>query len=84
MRENYNKQVYIFSPGDLEFLRFLKCVFIYLLFLSVHLPKGIYSNFGPDSESDTDYFTVSVYSAASPGAIWILLEKQTPGQKNKH
>lgn len=48
---------------------FLNSSFVYLCSycLSLHLPKGIYSNFAPYSESDTDYFIMGVYLAASLG-----------------
>ncbi len=43
--------------------------------LPLHLPKGIYSNFAPHSESDTDYFIMGVSLAASLGlygSCWTL------------
>lgn len=42
--------------------------------LSLHLPKGIYSNFAPHSESDTDYFIMGVYLTASLGLYGSCLD----------
>lgn len=52
--------------------------FVYLrsFLLSLHLPKGIYPNFAPHSESDMDYFIMGVYLAASwglYGSCWTLV-----------
>lgn len=52
------------SPTAILFFLF---VYLYSLSLPLHLPKGIYSNFAPHSESDTDYFITAVYLAASLG-----------------
>lgn len=57
---------------------FLNSGFVYLhsLPLSLHLPKGIYSNFAPLSESDTDYFIVGVYLGTGLGrygSCWTLV-----------
>lgn len=45
------------------------------LSLALYLPKGIYSNVAPHSESDTDYFIMGVNLAASLGlygSCWTL------------
>lgn len=62
------------SPTAILFFNF---GFVYLssLSLSLHLLKGIYSNFAPHSEGDTDYFIMSVYLATSLGlygSCWTL------------
>lgn len=68
----------LLPPFSLFFSSSFNSAFVYLrsFLLSLHLPKGIYPNFAPHSESDTDYFIMGVYLAASwglYGSCWTLV-----------
>lgn len=60
-------RVILFFPKAPLFKKNIVFVCLHAPHLSLHLPKGMYSNFAPLSESDTDYFIVCVFLGAGLG-----------------